>query len=100
PGKSAFLFVDTKSMRLRFSYYQPPAMWHAFGSFGGHMGTGIALFFATATVVLVEAEEIWVEAAAPVRARTTTKARTMFFIWITTKNFLFVDAKLMRLRLA
>jgi len=41
---------------------------------------GIALFLATETVVLMEAAEIWVEAAAPVRARTTTKARTMFFI--------------------
>jgi hypothetical protein len=31
-------------------------------------------------IVLAEAEDVRVEAAAPVRARTTTKARTMFFM--------------------
>ena len=35
---------------------------------------------ATATLFLVEAEEVCVEATAPVRTRTTTKARTMCFI--------------------
>lgn len=43
------------------------------------MGIGAALVFAT-IAVLEEAEEVWVVAAAPVRARTTTKARTMFFM--------------------
>lgn len=43
------------------------------------MGIGMALFLAM-TAVLEEAEEVWVVAAAPVRARTTTKARTMFFM--------------------
>ncbi len=32
------------------------------------------------TLFRVEAEEVWVEATAPVRTRTTTKARTMCFI--------------------
>ena len=44
------------------------------------MGMGIALVLATTTLAWLEAEAIWVEAAAPVRTRTTTKARTMFFI--------------------
>jgi hypothetical protein len=43
------------------------------------MGIGMALVF-EATMVLEEAEEVWVVEAAPVRARTTTKARTMFFM--------------------
>ena len=38
---------------------------------------GIALFFATVTLELAEAEAIWVEAAAPVRTRATTAARTI-----------------------
>jgi hypothetical protein len=32
------------------------------------------------TLFLVEAEEVWVVAAAPVRTRTTTNARTMVFM--------------------
>ena len=52
----------------------------AFGSLGGHIGIGIALVLAAATFVWLEAAAICVEAAAPVRARTTTKARTMFFM--------------------
>jgi hypothetical protein len=43
------------------------------------MGIGEALTLAV-MVALEEAEEVWVVAAAPVRARTTTKARTMFFM--------------------
>jgi hypothetical protein len=43
------------------------------------MGIGIALVLAATTLVWLEAEAIWVEAAAPVRTRTTTKARTMVF---------------------
>jgi hypothetical protein len=54
-------------------------MLQALGELGGHMGIGAALVFAT-IAVLEEAEEVWVVAAAPVRARTTTKARTMFFM--------------------
>lgn len=55
-------------------------MLQPFGESGGHMGVGAALILEAVMVVLAEAEEIWVEAAAPVRARTTTKARTMFFM--------------------
>jgi hypothetical protein len=44
------------------------------------MGIGMALVLATVTLVWLEAEALWVEAAAPVRARTTTKARTMVFM--------------------
>jgi hypothetical protein len=44
------------------------------------MGVGIALFFAMVTLELAEAEVIWVEAAAPVRTRATTKARTIVFM--------------------
>jgi len=60
--------------------YQPPRRLQALGESGGHIGIGIALVFEAVIVAWVEAEEIWVEAAAPVRARTTTKARTMFFM--------------------
>jgi hypothetical protein len=35
---------------------------------------------AAVTLVFVEAEEVWVEATAPVRTRATTKARTICFI--------------------
>jgi hypothetical protein len=49
------------------------------GEFGGQVGVGRALTFAV-IAALEEAEEVWVVAAAPVRARTTTKARTMFFM--------------------
>lgn len=59
--------------------YQPPRKLQPFGSFGGHMGIGAALVLAV-MVALEEAEEVWLVAAAPVRARTTTKARTMFFM--------------------
>jgi len=43
------------------------------------MGVGRALFFATVTLE-VEAEEIWVEATAPVRTRAATTVRTMIFM--------------------
>jgi len=53
----------------------------ALGSSGAQRGMGRALVLAMValTVVEVEAEEICVEAAAPVMARTTMKARTRFF---------------------
>jgi hypothetical protein len=51
----------------------------ALGSSGAHMGTGIALLRATATFA-VEAEEIWVEAKAPVMTRAATAVRTMVFM--------------------
>ena len=57
-------------------------MLQALGSFRGQVGIGIALVLETTTVleaVLLE-DVICEEAAAPVRARTTTKARTMFFM--------------------
>jgi hypothetical protein len=38
------------------------------------------LTLAATTLFWVEAEEVWVVAAAPVRTRTTTKARMMVFI--------------------
>jgi hypothetical protein len=44
------------------------------------MGVGMALFFASVTLEVADAEEIWVEAAAPVRTRATTTARTISFI--------------------
>jgi thioesterase domain-containing protein len=49
------------------------------------MGVGAALVFEAAITLEEEAEEVWVVAAAPVRARTTTKARTMFFMTDTPK---------------
>jgi hypothetical protein len=57
-----------------------PPIPQASGSSGAQTGTGIALVLATAILVWLEAEAIWVEAAAPVRARTTTKVRTMSFM--------------------
>jgi hypothetical protein len=48
----------------------------------------MALFFAIVTLE-VEAEEIWVEAAAPVRTRATTTARTISFIWITPESCIY-----------
>jgi hypothetical protein len=49
---------------------------------GGQVGTGITRLdvIDDAAMDLGEAEEVWVEATAPVRARTTTNARTMVFI--------------------
>ncbi len=48
---------------------------------GGQVGTGRERRLLDATIVLAEAaEELCVEATAPVRARTTTKARTMVFM--------------------
>jgi hypothetical protein len=44
------------------------------------MGTGSMLVRATVTLFWVEAEEVWVVAAAPMRARMTTKARMVSFI--------------------
>jgi hypothetical protein len=49
---------------------------------GGQVGTGMKdeEVIDEAAIVRAEADEVLVEAAAPVRARTTTKARTMFFM--------------------
>ncbi len=49
---------------------------------GGQVGTGMKdeEVIEAEAIVLAEAEDVRVEAAAPVRARTTTKARTMFFM--------------------
>jgi hypothetical protein len=44
------------------------------------MGTGSMLVRAVTTLFCVEAEEVWVVATAPVKARTTTKARMASFI--------------------
>jgi hypothetical protein len=43
------------------------------------MGVGIAELRATVILELEVAAETWVEAAAPVRTRATTAARTMMF---------------------
>jgi hypothetical protein len=50
------------------------------GSSGGQLGIGMALTLAAETLVWAEAEAIWVEEAVPIRARTTTNARTMVFM--------------------
>jgi len=55
------------------------------------MGVGIALFFAIVTLELAEAEAIWVEAAAPVRTRATTTARTMIFMGLAFVFLCLVD---------
>ena len=52
----------------------------AFGSSGAQTGTGSMLVRAAVTLFLVEAEEVWVVAMAPVRTRATTNARTICFI--------------------
>jgi len=62
---------------------------------GGQVGTGIAEERMEAeTIVLAEAVDVWVEAAAPVRARTTTKARTMIFMCSSFEGFLKVLSRL------
>ena len=60
------------------------------GSSGAHMGVGRALFRAMVTLDCVEAEETWVEAAAPVRARATTTARTRCFMMDYPKSCIYV----------
>jgi hypothetical protein len=52
----------------------------AFGSSGAQLGIGSTLTLVAVTLFWVEAEEVWVVATAPVRTRTATKARTMFFM--------------------
>jgi hypothetical protein len=59
---------------------RPRPMPQAFGSSGGQVGTGSMLVRAAVTLFCVVAEEVWVVATAPVRTRTTTKARTKCFI--------------------
>ena len=71
-----------KELQKSAGYWSIP---QASGSFQGHMGTGIALVLDAVTLVCAEAEAIWVEATAPVRVRTTTNARTIYFIWTAPK---------------
>jgi hypothetical protein len=52
----------------------------ALESSGAQTGTGSMLVRETVTLFWVEAEEVWVEAAAPVMTRTATKARMMSFM--------------------
>jgi hypothetical protein len=52
----------------------------ALGSSGGHIGVGRALLRAMLTLELVEAEEIWVEAKAPVTTRAATTVRITNFM--------------------
>jgi len=48
---------------------------------GGQVGTGMAEeVIVDEAIVRAEADEVLVEATAPVRARTTTNARTMIFM--------------------
>jgi hypothetical protein len=71
----------------------------AFGSFGAHIGTGSMLTRdAVTALVFAEAEEVWVVAAAPVRARTTTKARTICFMTWDSLVLQFVDSFQVMLR--
>ena len=63
----------------------------AFGSLGGHIGVGMALFFAMVTLEVAEAEEIWVEATAPVRTRAATTARTISFMTRSTPKVVFTS---------
>jgi hypothetical protein len=58
------------------------------GLSGGQVGTGRALFLATSTWLLVEAEEIWVEAKAPVRTRAATAERIRSFICGLPRKFI------------
>ena len=52
----------------------------AFASSGAQLGIGSMPVRDAVTLFLVEAEEVWVVATAPVRTRTATKARTICFI--------------------
>jgi hypothetical protein len=48
---------------------------------GGQVGMGMRRdCIDEDAIIRAEADDVWVEATAPVRARTTTKARTMFFM--------------------
>jgi hypothetical protein len=51
----------------------------AFGSFGAQVGTGSMLVRVATILFLAEGVEDCEVVAAPVRARTTTKARTIYF---------------------
>jgi len=75
-------FAWFKTHTIQILDYQPPFRLHPLGELGGQVGVGIALVLETTTVLeeLLLEERICEEAAAPVRARTTTKARTMFFM--------------------
>ena len=68
--------------------YRPWAMPQPFGSSGAQLGIGNMLVRATVTLFWVEAEEVCVEATAPVRTRTATKARTMFFMELAPLSYL------------
>ena len=70
-----------KELQKSAGYWSIP---QASGSFQGHMGTGIALVLDAVTLVWAEAEAIWVEAAAPVTTRASTKNRTIVFIELST----------------
>jgi hypothetical protein len=52
------------------------------------MGLGRALLRATLTLVALDADEIWVEAKAPVITRAATAVRTMSFMLITSRDLL------------
>jgi hypothetical protein len=56
------------------------AILQALGSSGAHMGIGRALLRATLTLAAVEADEIWLEAKAPVMTRAATAVRITSFM--------------------
>ena len=53
---------------------------------------GSMLVRATVTLFWVEAEEVWVVAAAPLRARTTTSVRMASFIILAPLRYLLVKS--------
>lgn len=77
------------------NWYYHSLIWQPAGSLGAHTGTGSMLVFAITVLVCAEVLESCVEAAKPVMARTTTKARTMFFmIGLPLKLYVFLKISL------
>ena len=68
---------------------------HAFGSFGGQVGTGRSL--TREPMLGCEALAMWVEATAPVTTRERARARRRFFMWVTFRDTSYVvDLKFVR----
>jgi hypothetical protein len=72
--------IDTKRLNRKDLVYRPRPIPQAFGSSGAQVGTGRTLTREATTLFWVEAAEVWVVAAAPVRTRTATNVRMMIFI--------------------
>ena len=62
------------------STYRPWAIPQALGSSGAQTGTGSMLVRVAVTLFWVAADEVCVVAAAPLRARTTTRVRIASFM--------------------